>query len=411
MDVAVAVQPDGNARVTERFTVRALTASSSSFRRQVPAWKHDGVSLVTTPVPARIASGAALDVTWPVAQASGAPQDLELSYQAANVVEISGIRGLVSWKVLPAHRDWDAAEVSIRVDLPGGAVLLDDPWVEEPGWTVARLPHGLTATRAFVPASESATAGIEFTIDRMAASTPRWQSDREFAEEFIPAFIAAALFILVTGAGILIMLRIKHPPVRVRPAGIEERAPEPEVPPALRLALMRGRPRGDRAELTAAVTSLVGQGLIELEDDTVVATDPDRDVWAHEEAVLAGMPRAGGTPLDLPAAFRRVNRAAYRRGALEDLVQSGLADRDRVTVARDLFRAGLATMVFGVLVWAAAALAITQFGAWPLLVPWSILIVGLAFVAVSSRYGVLTESGARVRMLYFARVRDGRTSE
>ena len=37
--------------------------------------------------------------------------------------------------------------------------------------------------------------------------------------------------------------------------------------------------------------------------------------------------------------------------------------------------------------------------------------VGLAFAGVSIRYGVLSESGARVRMLYFARVRDGRTSE
>jgi len=64
-----------------------------------------------------------------------------------------------------------------------------------------------------------------------------------------------------------------------------------------------------------------------------------------------------------------------------------------------------------VAVWIAVQLTVVQFQSWPLVVPSSILIVGLMFAVASSRVGLLSETGARVRMLYFARVRDGRNPE
>jgi fatty acid desaturase len=95
---------------------------------------------------------------------------------------------------------------------------------------------------------------------------------------------------------------------------------------------------------------------------------------------------------------------------VSDLEAAGLFDRERVRTARDLRVAGWVIMLFGVVVWIAVSLTVTQFGAWPLVVPWSILIVGLMFAVASFRVTLLSETGARVRMLYFARVRDGRTS-
>jgi hypothetical protein len=358
MDVGLAVSPDGQAHVSEHLTVQTGDPPVTSFRRYVPVWKHDGVTSADTirfgPVPAsydpergHIVPGPALDAQWTFPSAPRATHELDLTYTAANVVGISGIRGLLSWSVLPAHRDWEASAVTIRVELPDSAILLQDPWVEESGWTVVRLPHGMTATRAHVSRSESATVGIEFTIDRMTPATPQWQADAEFLDEFVPAFVAAALFILVIGAGILVLLRIKHPAWRVRPDSVDSPRIDTEAPaltPAAQAALLRGRAQGDRTAIAA-------------------------------------------------------------------LVAAGLADRDRVSVARDLRRAAVAIVVFGLAAWAGTALTVTQFGAWPLVVPWSVVVVGVAFAIAGRRYGVLSERGARARMLYFARVRDGRTSE
>jgi len=350
MDVAIVVQPDGRARVSERLTTQTGDGAASHFHRQVPVWRHDGVTDVVATMdgaPATAGPGPALDVDWAFPPAPRATHELSLTYTAVNVVGISGIRGLVSWSVLPAHRDWDASAVSIRVELPDSAILLQDPWVEESGWTVTRQAHGMTATRARVSARESATIGIEFTIDGMTASKPQWQADQEFSDEFVPAFVSAALFILVIGAGVLILLRIKHPAWRVpqdASSAPQVAADAPELTPAAHAALLGGRAQGDRA-------------------------------------------------------------------AIATLVAAGLADRDRVSVARDLRRAAVAIIVFGLAAWAGTALTVTQFGAWPLLVPWSVVAVGLAFAVAGRRYGVLSEQGARARMLYFARVRDGRASE
>jgi hypothetical protein len=56
--------------------------------------------------------------------------------------------------------------------------------VEEAGWTVQREPAGLTASRTGVSRDESATAGVEFTIDAMAVAQPAWQYHRARAREF-----------------------------------------------------------------------------------------------------------------------------------------------------------------------------------------------------------------------------------
>lgn len=425
LDLALAVRADGSLRVDERLTVHFGDASFSHFRLEAPVWRHDGIADVVAamdgkafapgdgPGHVRIASGPALDVDWMFDPIVYETHTFTLSYTATNVVNLSGIRGLVSWLALPPGRSWDVTAASISLDLPESAILLQDPWVEELGWTVTRLPHGLTATRSNVKSFESATVGVEFTIDGMRPSMPQWQADRAFTEEFVPAFIAAALFILVTGAGILAMLRVKHPAWRNPVAGATETAAADalSVTPAMRLALMRGRPRGDRAEMTAALSGLVASGLAMVDADGATTVATTSAVGAHEAVLLEALPTQPQPPVAIATALAGVDRGEFRRAVLEDLTVAGLVDRERAAAARDLWIAGWAVMLFGVAVWITVQLTVRQFEAWPLLVPASILIVGLAFAIASSRVGLLSETGARVRMLYFARVRDGRTPE
>jgi hypothetical protein len=425
MDVALTVQADGHLRVDEQMTVRFGDAPVTEFRRRLPVWRHDGVSDVSATIDGSaarsgegagqvsIAPGPALDVTWTFPPASRRTHAFTLSYRAANVVEISGIRGLVSWRVLAPHRDFEAGAVTIAMHLPETAIFLQDPWVDEPGWTVTREPHESRATRVSVPRNDAATVGAEFTIDHMRPSTPQWQTDRAFTEEFVPAFIAAALFILVTGAGILVMLRVKHPPWRTAVSGVTEPAAADalSVTPAMRLALMRGRSRGDRAEMTAALSGLVASGLVVVGTDGAATVATTSAVGAHEAVLLEALPTQPQPPVAIATALARVDRGEFRRAVLEDLTTAGLVDRERAAAARDLWIAGWAVMLFGVAVWIAVRLTVLQFAAWPQLVPLSILVVGLTFAIASFRVGLLSETGARVRMLYFARVRDGRTSE
>jgi hypothetical protein len=357
-----------------------------------------------------VGKGPDLDVQWTFAPASDSVHTFTLAYRAADAVAISGIRGTVSWLVLPARRAFDVSVASVTLTLPDAAVLLQDPWVEEAGWQVVRLPHGLTAKRSGVSSSESATVGIEFTVDRMAAATPRWQSDSEFAAQFIPAFVVAALFILVVAAGVVWMVRFKYPPWRVT-LGDEPRPDVLAIAPAMRVAIGRGQCRGDRREVRAAIDGLVASGAVTIDGDRLRLANADKGETQHEHVVTSELwlrKSDGMTRVDLWS--RRLGRR-FRLALLADLVTAGLVDRERATVKRDLYRAGVVVTLFGLATWAAVSMTVTQFGAWPLAVPWSIVLAGVIFLGAAARFQIWSDAGAKARMLYFARVLDGRTTE
>ena len=349
LDVTVAIAPDGSAQVQERFVVDLGPNAVGEFRWRSPAWKHDGVSEIAASMDGaafrqgdgvghvQIGGARDLDVRWMFTPTTNA-HVFGLTYRAANVVHLSGIRGTVSWRALWPNQRSNVAATRITITAPESTVLLQDPWVDEAGWTVTRLPNGLGASRANVPVGESATAGLEFTVDRIHASRPQWQTDHERAVQFVPAFISAALFILVIAVGVIWMMWMKY---------------------------------------------------------------PSRMSTAAEKT-----PRNIGTA-------RVLWRATRRKGAalVDDLASEGLVDRERVTAARDLWRAGIAVIVLGVFSELFTRWAIVQYGAWPLVIPWSIVVAGIVFLVGAARFPVLTETGARERVLYCARISDGRTSE
>jgi hypothetical protein len=224
----------------------------------------------------------------------------------------------------------------ITLTVPDSTVLLDDPWVDEAGWTVTRDAHGLTAARAPVPAGESASVGLEFTIDGLPLTVPQWQLDEDLGEQFVPAFISGAIFILIIAAGVLWMLRMKYPR------------------------------------------------------------------WKSATDVA---PARAGEAGELWRARRRSGRAI-----IDALIDDGLVDRERVIAARDLLRAGVAVIVLGLVSWPVTIWAMWQYGAWPSVLPLSIVVGGFLFIVGAARFPILTEAGARARVLYCARISDGKAT-
>jgi hypothetical protein len=233
LDVSVVVGRDGSVRVDESLVVRIGDTPVSTFHRFVPEQPHDGlrdigafIDDVATPPGAGpgtidVAPERGIDVRWTFPPVSNTTRTFRLTYLAGDAVHVSGIRGRLSWRILSAGRGMDAGAVRISVTLPDEAVLLGDPWVEEAGWEVARRANGMTASAPAVTRGRAATAGIEFTIDTATMRTPRWQYELERAEEFAPAFLSAAIFVVVVGLGILAMIRLKYS--RKSPGSVGER--------------------------------------------------------------------------------------------------------------------------------------------------------------------------------------------
>lgn len=342
------VLPDGSMQVQHRFTVQLGPTPVSEFRWPVPAWHFDDLSNVSASMDGaeyrrdshpgflEIHYDRDREIKWQFAPASST-HVFGLSYLLKNAVFESGIRGTASFLAIPSGGRPNISSARIAMAVPDTAVLLEDPWVEESGWKVTREAHGMTASRAPVPAGESATVGLEFAIDAMHVTTPDWQRREDFIEQFVPAWISGAVFILIVAAGILWMVRLKFP---------------------------RWKPAPDDAA-----------------------------------------PARAGEAVELWRVQRRRGRAI-----VETLITEGLVDRERLTIARDLLRAGVAVIVIGLAVLAVTRWAVWQYGAWSLVLPWSIVVGGFLFVVGAARFPILTEAGARSRVLYCARISDGSTT-
>jgi len=222
------VLADGSLGVEETFDVEFLTPGISQFHRRERAWHHDGVSGVSGLMDGRafppgmglgkltVGRGPDLDATWSFDAGSSRQHTFTLKYRAAGAVEVSGIRGLVSWRF--RNRYADIPDATFTMTIPAGAILLDDPWVEEADWQVRRLPDGLEA-HGVLTSGDTATPGATFTIDTMTAGEPSWQYYERRSRDLIPAFISAGLFLLVIGAGVVGMVRMKYGPWIIRPDG------------------------------------------------------------------------------------------------------------------------------------------------------------------------------------------------
>jgi len=65
----------------------------------------------------------------------------------------------------------------------------------------------MAAARQDLPASTGATVIAALALRAGSLADPRWRINLEWSQELIPAFISGGFFILVTGAGILWIIR------------------------------------------------------------------------------------------------------------------------------------------------------------------------------------------------------------
>jgi hypothetical protein len=350
LDVSLTVLVDGSVEVEERHDIQFGATAESSFMRREPVWRHDGVFAVSAAMDGQelsignavgqvsVGRGPSLDVTWRFPPTANSRHVFALKYRAAGAVEVSGIRGTLDWRILsPPHR-YGLSPVCVSIVLPTGAVVLDNPGFEEAGGNPgAPRPDGSVPWCGVVSDAGTLTRNTTFTIDTMAVGEPTWQYYERRTEDLMPAFVSSGIFLLVIGAGIVWMVRMKYPP------------PQP----------------GDISS-EIALTPVVEQAL---------------------------------------------TKPRYPRDVLPSLVAAGLVDFERMYVARDLRRAAIATLVFGVLAWTGAAIALNRFGRWPLAIPAGFILSAMMLLFEGWRMPILSQTGvnARERVLYSARVRAGRT--
>lgn len=223
-DMRVRVEPlaDGSFRVREHFEIEPDAAGLIRFARLAETAYADGLVSEAVEVDGRrvssgsdglsiSAQGNRVEIQWEASAAPGRPRRLEIALIAKSGVAVTQPRAGLTWPVLAAGRGFDVARVHVDLVLPANAAIYQGTGMVEAGWSVARTTTGIQAVKEPVADAESGTLAGAFDFDRTGVSDPVWERNLDRRRQFLPAFLAGALFFLVIGAGTLIILRAQYP--------------------------------------------------------------------------------------------------------------------------------------------------------------------------------------------------------
>lgn len=230
LSTRIEVGTDGNLDVHDAFIIAPDDSRRIAFHRVVHSLYADRITFVGASVDDRPiepgADGLAVEhragrvnVRWQPDARLSHPVRLTLSYRVTAAVAVREPRGRIEWPVLTSDRGFAIGAANIALELPDGVRTYDGTGMAEAGWSVALTPRGVTARRETVADDESATLLAVFDVDRAFVAQPQWEWDQDRQQQFLPALVAASLFILIIGAGVLVQMRVQYPPA---PAGASD---------------------------------------------------------------------------------------------------------------------------------------------------------------------------------------------
>jgi hypothetical protein len=428
LDLVLVVLPDGSVDVSETIRFRFADREFEEVNREIPIGRTDGVIDVTAlqdgrVVPegrgegtVRVQVRRTLRVRWRFADVTDVARDFTLRYRAMGVLSMANARATLEWAVIPEKRRYAIEQARVELRIPTGAVSLGGPEMVASGWRWSQPEPGVwVAEKANVAIGESAVLRDVFEAASLSAAPPQWQADQERARQLAPAFIIGAVVIVVMGAGVLIMVRIRHgrPAVDMRTVLAAEQT---EWPAGIATALRGGRLQLMPTQQAATVFDLAARGVVRLEQrepkafDVVLPSEAQvrMRLRPHEQVVFDALWLvAKNGRADLKAGRDAVVRgfAAYKKAVDGEARAAGWIDEDRVGTGKGLVSAGVVALLAGVAGAVVLAVWVPWTGELALLVPAALAVMGTVFLIGGAVFPTLSLSGEREAHRWEARRR------
>jgi hypothetical protein len=96
---------------------------------------------------------------------------------------------------------------------------MQGPAVAAPGWDADVRDGAAVMTARNVARAEPPAAYVDLVLDDLSVAEPIWQVNDLRARQLMPAFVSAGLFMVVVGAGVLVMVGIQYPAPRAPRSG------------------------------------------------------------------------------------------------------------------------------------------------------------------------------------------------
>ncbi len=410
---------DGALRVIETITIQFETGSFSQFYRAIPRRLNDGIEILSasmdgTSMPIGSGSGhleisgsSNVRVTWRFAVTAPASHTFEVTYVAHGTVRQEDDADVVAWNLLPSEHSYRIAtstaditlpespsaspSIEVRrvgdsnVDVDGRHVRIDANTIRANGWVQVwiRLPPG---------------AAIK--------TPPLWQQRQADIRRLSARWLYAAGILLVSGLASLFFVRQRYDSPPLESAVPWSAAPPDTLPPPIAGTLLtNGTPRLEQA--MAALFALADRGELRIDeqsrmlgrDFTITATPMKRPLAPYEERLLEIIFSGahGANQITLGKARSRLVRHFRRfKAALEpEMISAGLLDDDRRTVRTRFVAIAIAALIAAGVSAIGLAFIANRFGGWPMLIPLSLALVGVAGLICYAAHTPLSNDGVR----------------
>ncbi len=428
-DATIDLRPDGSLDVVERITVSVGSTPITWFERRVPSRRTDGLTNIVAlldgaKVPradrgpgVRIRQRGDLDVRWEFEPTANRARTFELRYRAVRVLtrELEGPR--LQWTALPQQHAYPISAARVTLRAPEGTLAVALAATGGDIHPATSWQDGLVVSRDGLGPNDTIALDVTFSPATIAPATPAWAVAAEFAQNMLPAFIAAGLALVSIGFGTLIMVAIRSKRALALVQSEARPADPGDAPPAVATALLnRGRTAG-WLSLQAAFFRLVRDGQLVVEKVAdgrwykgrtfSVRTGTPGEAAPHERWILDGVARHNGGVADLR---RLTTTFARRQGGFSttlrnELVAAGQVDPDRMATATALVVAGIVLLVLAAI--GAAVLGVffvDHLGPALLAIPAGVCVDAIAFLIGGSVLSQLSDRGERDAARWRARV-------
>lgn len=221
-ELHLTVESRGSVRVAERARVQFDGTSLPAFSLPIPDERIDGVTNLVAAIdgrPVGRAEGQLREqpgggLIWAGPAKAATVHEFTLEYEALGALAVRGARGVFIWPAVPPGAGV-AGAATVTLEWPARSVPMQGPAVGAEGWAVAVDGGVAMMTGRAVDRRVPPVVYVDLVLDDLTGAEPAWQVRELRARQLAPAFISAGLFFVVVAAGVLVMLRIRHPAARL----------------------------------------------------------------------------------------------------------------------------------------------------------------------------------------------------
>ncbi len=434
-DVDVAVQEDGSILVQETVVFQFVGGPFTTVFRDLVTDETDGLTDISakmdgTTLPpgtgagqVEIKGGSPINVQWHFQPTSDAPHTFELSYRMLGAIRQDNGADVLSYRALPTEHDYPIASSTVRITFPGSAELLAAPSIVQGAAEVDQGPSTVTLTSGTIPKNGTLRFALRFAPGSLISAPPLLQATHQEQNGRAPAVILVALALFGGGCAALAVYwrqnRRTAPPPPIGELSVMK--PPAELPPAIAGMLKDDAYNPEWSHALGTLLDLGRRGVLVIEESPEhswyrrqdfiirqVAQLPDP--LPHESGLLAllfkgktGM--SDSVKVSALASGRSGHWKLFSEPLQDEMRAGGIFSPDRERIRKQFMVIALLLLAVGGAGFLLAIPFLNTFGGWAMLVPFSIMGLGIVALVLSAALSPLSEKAAmeRPRWQAFAR--------